>query len=124
LPLEELEDIPQPLIVLLETLLEKDPTQRFQNPAELLKAMPVITARIETGRRIARDTLHKMPPAASPVRTRRPPAKPGPKTISIARLPVTGSDLFGREEDIAFLDDAWASQDVKNRYHRCLGWCR
>jgi predicted ATPase len=27
-------------------------------------------------------------------------------------LPVTGSDLFGREEDIAFLDDAWANRDV------------
>jgi hypothetical protein len=25
-------------------------------------------------------------------------------------LPVTGSDLFGREEDIAFLDDAWANR--------------
>jgi hypothetical protein len=27
-------------------------------------------------------------------------------------LPVTGSDLFGREEDIAFLDCAWANKDV------------
>jgi hypothetical protein len=27
-------------------------------------------------------------------------------------LPVTGSDLFGREEDIAFLDDAWANKDA------------
>src|SRR6202030_1647579 len=35
-----------------------------------------------------------------------------PKRISVARLPVTGSDVFGREEDIAFLDDAWANQDV------------
>jgi hypothetical protein len=25
-------------------------------------------------------------------------------------LPVTGSDLFGREEDIAFLDEAWANE--------------
>ena len=30
----------------------------------------------------------------------------------LARLPVTGSDLFGREEDLAFLDDAWANPDV------------
>ena len=29
-----------------------------------------------------------------------------PENISIARLPITGSDLFGREEDIAFLNDA------------------
>src|SRR5258708_7315353 len=34
-----------------------------------------------------------------------------PKRISNARLPVTGSDVFGREEDIAFLDAAWANQD-------------
>jgi len=27
-------------------------------------------------------------------------------------LPITGSDVFGREEDIAFLDDAWANQHV------------
>jgi ABC-type cobalamin/Fe3+-siderophores transport system ATPase subunit len=27
-------------------------------------------------------------------------------------LPVTGSELFGREEDIAFLDYAWANKDV------------
>ena len=25
-------------------------------------------------------------------------------------MPVTGSDVFGREEDIAFLDGAWANQ--------------
>ena len=27
-------------------------------------------------------------------------------------MPVTGSDLFGREEDITFLNDAWANADV------------
>jgi serine/threonine protein kinase len=37
LPIEQLEGIPQPIIVLLEVLLEKDPGRRFQNPAELLK---------------------------------------------------------------------------------------
>ena len=39
-----------------------------------------------------------------------PPARLAPKKISIARLPITGSEVFGREEDIAFLDDAWANQ--------------
>jgi hypothetical protein len=112
LPLEEFKGVPQPLVVLLEALLEKDPGRRFQNPGELLKAIPMITGRIEAGRRITREAMHKMPQAAAPARTRRPPAKPGPKKISIARLPVAGSDLFGREEDIAFLDDAWANQQV------------
>ena len=35
-----------------------------------------------------------------------------PSKISISRLPVTGSDFFGREQDIAFLDRAWANEDV------------
>jgi serine/threonine protein kinase len=112
LPLEELRGVPQPLVVLLETLLEKDPTQRFQDPSELLKAIPTITERIKAGRRITRDGLHKTPPAASRGGTRKPLARQGPKKISVARLPVTGSDLFGREGDMAFLDDSWANQHV------------
>ena len=44
LPLEQLKGVPQPLVVLLEKLLEKDPARRFQNPAELLKAMPTLRA--------------------------------------------------------------------------------
>src|SRR5580700_6979836 len=112
LPVEQLEDVPQPVVALLEALLEKDPGRRFQNPGELLKAIPTITGRIDAGRRITPEALHKMPPATAPARTRRSPSKPGPKKISIARLPVTGSDLFGREEDIAFLDRAWSNKDV------------
>jgi hypothetical protein len=112
LPLEELEGVPQPLVVLLEALLEKDPGRRFQNPGELLKAMPTITGRIVAGRRITREGLQKMPLAASRARTRTPPPRPGPNKISVARLPITGSDVFGREEDIAFLDRAWANKHV------------
>ena len=33
LPRERLKDVPQPVVVLLEKLLEKDPAQRFQNPS-------------------------------------------------------------------------------------------
>src|SRR5580692_1073099 len=44
--------------------------------------------------------------------THKPPKRLGPEKISVARLPVTGSDVFGREEDLAFLDRAWANQDV------------
>ena len=112
LPLEQLEGVPQPVVVLLEVLLEKDPARRFQNPAELLKAMPTITGAIDARRRITRQSLQKTPSTASRVGTRKPPARLGPKKISVARLPVTGSDVFGREEDIAFLDDAWANQHV------------
>jgi serine/threonine protein kinase len=112
LPVEQLKDVPQPVVVLLEKLLEKDPGRRFQNPAELLKAIPTITAAIDARRRMSRQSLQKTPPAISRARTRKPPTRLGPKKISVARLPVTGSDVFGREEDIGFLDDAWANQQV------------
>jgi serine/threonine protein kinase, bacterial len=61
LPLDLLEDVPQPVVVLLEVLLEKDPARRFQNPAELLKAIPTITGALGARRRIARRSLHKIP---------------------------------------------------------------
>src|SRR5262249_50863459 len=50
LPLEQLNGIPQPLVVLLEVLLAKDPVRRFQTPAELLKAMPTVRDAINAGR--------------------------------------------------------------------------
>ena len=67
---------------------------------------------IESRRRITRQSLHKTPFTGSRVGTGKPPAKPGPDKISVARLPVTGSDVFGREEDVAFQDRAWAKKDV------------
>jgi len=112
LPREQLNDVPQPVVVLLDVLLEKDPGRRFQNPAELLRAIPTITGAIDALRRITRQSLHKALPANSRAKTYRPPTRRGPEKISVARLPVTGSDLFGREEDIAFLDRAWANKDV------------
>ena len=111
LPTEQLAGVPQPVVVLLEVLLEKDPGRRFQNPAELLKVMPTIAAAIDSRRRVTRQTLQKTTPADSRLGTRRPPARLGPKKISVARLPITGSDLFGREQDIAFLDEAWSNRD-------------
>ena len=32
--------------------------------------------------------------------------------ISLARLPVTGSDVFGREQELTFLDQPWANKNV------------
>jgi serine/threonine protein kinase/predicted ATPase len=112
LPLDLLEAVPQPIVTLLEMLLEKDPARRFQNPTELLNAMPMITSAIEARRKITRQSLQKSPPTPSRVGTRKPPARLGPKKISVARLPVTGSHVFGREEEIAFLDRAWATKDI------------
>jgi hypothetical protein len=112
LPLEQLKSVPQPVVVLLKVLLEKDPGGRFKNPAELLKALPTVTAAIDAGRHLTRQGLQKVPHAASGVVTRKPRALRGPKKISIARLPLSGSELFGRAEDLTFLDDAWANPQV------------
>jgi serine/threonine protein kinase len=111
LPLEKLEAVPQPVVVLLEVLLEKDPARRFQNPTELLTAIPTITGAIYARRRITRQRLQQISPATH-VGPRKSPARPARKKVSVARLPVTGSDVFGREEDVAFLDRAWANKDV------------
>jgi serine/threonine protein kinase/predicted ATPase len=112
LPLEQLKDVPQPVVVLLEKLLMKDPAQRFETPNQLLKAIPTIAGAIDARRRITRQSLQRTPPTGSRAGTRRSPAKLGPKKVSVARLPVTGSDVFGREADLAFVDEAWANERI------------
>jgi hypothetical protein len=112
LPLKQLEDVPQPVVVLLQALLEKDPALCFQSPDEFLKAIPTIIVAIDTRVRITRQSLQKTTSAVSRIRTRKEPGRAVPKKISIARLPVTGTDMFGREEDITFLDGAWANKDL------------
>jgi hypothetical protein len=109
LPLEKLQGVPQPVVSLIRVLLDKDPGRRFQTPAELLKALPTITSAIDEGCTITYHSLRQMRAGASYAQV---PRRRGPAKISIARLPVTGSDLFGRKEDIAFLNDAWTNQDV------------
>jgi hypothetical protein len=88
--------------------------------------MPTVTDAIDARRRITRQRLQKTPSTASHVGTRKPPARLAPKKISVARLPVTGSDVFGREEDIAFLDEAWAKKDVNvvTLYVIDSGWAK
>jgi serine/threonine protein kinase len=81
LPLEQLKGVPQPIVTLLVVLLEKDPARRFQNPAELLKALPALSSAIEGRRRITRQSVQKTPSTASRVGTRRPPARLAPKKI-------------------------------------------
>jgi hypothetical protein len=112
LPLDLLGAVPQPVVVLLDVLLEKDPGRRFQTPIDLLNAIPTITDAIDARRKITRQSLQKTPSSDSLALRRRPQTKRRPEKISLARLPVTGSDVFGREEDIAFLDNGWANQDL------------
>jgi serine/threonine protein kinase len=57
LPLEMLESLPQPVAVLLERLLEKDPQKRFQNAPDLLRAVEIVRTAIGSNRSITFTTL-------------------------------------------------------------------
>jgi serine/threonine protein kinase len=56
-PVDKLTHVPQPVIVLVEMLLQKDPDRRLQTPTELLQVIPKVTAAIDSGRRVTTDQL-------------------------------------------------------------------
>jgi tetratricopeptide (TPR) repeat protein len=60
LPLERLEGVPQPIVILLGLLLEKDPRRRLQNPSRLLELMPNITGPINAGLSVDSRNLPKL----------------------------------------------------------------
>ena len=112
LPLEQLEGVLQPVVLLVEQLLAKDPRRRFQTPAELLKVMPAMLGAIEKGRTVTYEELRELPVGDSHLAFCEPLVKQGPERISVARLPITGSNFFGRKEEIVFLNNAWANPNV------------
>jgi TolB-like protein/Flp pilus assembly protein TadD len=57
LPLEQLIEMPQPIVVLLQVLLEKDPKWRFQSPVELLNVLPRVADAMNAGRSITHQSL-------------------------------------------------------------------
>jgi serine/threonine protein kinase len=57
LPIEKLADFPEPAVALIEVLLAKDPAERFQNPRQLLGAIPNVIEAIGSGKRV---TAHRL----------------------------------------------------------------
>jgi len=57
-PVDKLTHIPQPVIALLEVLLEKDPAERFQTPSELLSAASTVEHAMQRRRTIKPQNLH------------------------------------------------------------------
>jgi TolB-like protein len=57
LPLEQLKDFPQPLVVLLETLLQKDPAKRPQSPAELQTVLRTLRVDLEAKGKAGKRSL-------------------------------------------------------------------
>src|SRR5271165_1636016 len=102
LPIEQLNGIPQPLVVLLELLLAKDPVRRFQTPAELLKVMPTVRDAINAGRALIK-TIRVFVSSTGDVQKERHVAERVMRSIAAEfNLPVSAScSIFQRltEED-------------------------
>ena len=77
-PTEKLIGIPAPVIALLEVLLAKDPNQRFQTPAQLLKALTKVRGAIDSGSQLTADELRS---AGEPATETLPQGKPSKKTV-------------------------------------------
>ena len=97
LPFEQLNGIPQPLVVLLEVLLAKDPVRRFQTPAELLKVMPAVRDAINAGRDMMK-TIRVFVSSTSDVQKERHVAERVIRSIAAEfNLPVSDSySIFQR----------------------------
>ena len=80
-------------------------------------------ALVGAGRTISREGLQKTPSVDSPTVTRRPNARLGPKKVSLARRPITGSRLFWLREGYCFPGCCLGKRGGKCRYHCRLGWC-
>ena len=93
LPVERLKAVPQPLVVLLELLLEKDPARRFQTPAELLQVMPMVRDAIDAGRRLIK-TIRVFVSSTGDVQKERILAERLIRSIAAEfKLPVSASAL-------------------------------
>ena len=57
LPTAKLTQVPQPVTTLLEVLLQKSPTARFQTPTELIVAIETVNRALGSGRRVSKADL-------------------------------------------------------------------
>lgn len=61
LPWDQLQGVPQPVVVLLKALLKKDPARRFQTPVQLLQALATVTAAVGAGCTLSKHGLRLEP---------------------------------------------------------------
>ena len=77
-PIEKLRNIPEPIIALLDVLLAKDPSQRFQSPAQMQKAVARVREAIASGVGLTADELRS---AGAQVTAKLSNRKPRKQTI-------------------------------------------
>jgi len=79
LPVARLTLLPQPVLTLLEVLLEKDPAKRFQTPDDLIAAIAGVKAAVSSGSRLTKEKLRATLPAGlEPFAASWLPIKPSP----------------------------------------------
>jgi hypothetical protein len=123
-PLEQLEAVPQAVVVLLEVLLEKDPGRRFQNPPELLKAMPTITGAIDAWRKITRRNLLETPPYRFAYRNSQTAGKTCTRQDFVSQIARYGKRNFWPRGGYHFSGSCVGKEGSQRRFNRCLGWRR
>jgi serine/threonine protein kinase/tetratricopeptide (TPR) repeat protein len=74
-PLVKLRNIPEPIIALLEVLLAKDPSQRFQSPAQLQKALTKVREATGSGVRLTADELRSVDTQVTANTSKRKPRR-------------------------------------------------
>jgi eukaryotic-like serine/threonine-protein kinase len=116
LPLEKLQNVPQPMVALVEVLLRKEPARRFQTPAELSNALATLIEAIETGQPV-RQTIRIFVSFSSDLQSERNLANRIVRRIADEfDLPVleSGSD-FGRLTEVDLLGENDMNEKVEDQ---------
>ena len=123
LPLELLEGIPQPVVALLEVVLEKNPARRFQNPTELLNALPTVTdPRLDRELRITRQRLTESDLCQLLlVGTRKPQARPGTEENFRSQIAHYRKRRFWARGGYHRSGSCLGKQRCERCHHCCLG---
>ena len=124
LPLEQLESVPQPVVSLIEVLLDKDPKRRFQTPAELLKALPTITGAIDEGLTITYQSLGSDARWRFLLRNSEAASKTGTGEDLNSQIARYRERYFWAGGGYRFLGWFLGKRGYKYRHDRGLGRCR
>ena len=121
LPLDQLKGVPQPLVVLLDILLKKDPTRRFQTPAELSKMIPMVRDAIGAGRPLMK-TIRVFVSSAGDVQKERHLADRVMRSIA-AEFNVAVSASSSNFQRLAEENGGFENGELENEHHGKLLLC-
>jgi serine/threonine protein kinase/Flp pilus assembly protein TadD len=89
-PTEKLRSVPAPVIALLQVLLAKEPSQRFQSPAQLLRAVPRVREAVASDSRLSAKELRAVGDQVTENSSKRKPRRQTLRCVLGAGLCVAG----------------------------------